>query len=245
MTQVFSCSNVAQAPASPGLYAWYGRIQIGLPDFRKDVYEGRDLGDERLRDVLARHTLRHALPNVRVSVRSSFEAEWGSVCPELSINGFLGILRGTIGAEDLEDDPLERTIKAVDDTMQVPKKRQLLKSALEHAIPVISAPIYVGVSDNLRDRLARHVAEMSKLAEASRDDTGLRDRLAAEPTHPRFAVRAFVAGFGLDHLEVQVLDFSKMSEETGLQYSTADLRDVAACAEWLLNRWHRPYLGRR
>jgi hypothetical protein len=209
------------------------------------VYEGRDLGDERLRDVLARHTLRHALPNVRVSIRSSFESEWASVCPELSINGFLEVLRGTFGTEDLEDGALERAIEAVDNTMQAPKKRQLLKSALEAAIPVISAPIYVGVSDNLRERLARHVAEMAKLAEASREDSSLRDRLAADATHPRFAVRAFAAGFSLDNLEVHVLDFSKISDETGLQHSTADLRDVAACAEWLLNRWHRPYLGRR
>ena len=50
------------------------------------------------------------------------------------------------------------------------------------------------------------------------------------------------AGFEENYLEVYVQDFSDFADG---EYTDEELRTIAESAEWVLNRWHKPYLGRR
>ena len=243
MIQKFSCSTISQAPESPGLYAWYGKVDIGDSDYLKLLIDGKDHGEDRLRSLLSRHTQRFNLPEMHVHITSSFEAEWRASCSEQTADKFVEILAGAAQENGTANDQETKKRRvSLDKTLAKQKNRQLLKQALEYSVPVFSAPLYIGVSDNLRRRLSEHVTLLERFARAIEQDPSQREKLRQQATHPAFAVRALAAGFDENYLEVHVLDFADLAPAN---YSPDELRDIAESAEWLLNRWHRPYLGRR
>jgi hypothetical protein len=244
MIKKFTCSMVSQAPKSPGLYAWYGRVDIGESDYLRSITDGKDLGEDRFRSLLARHTQRFNLPDMRVRITSSFESEWRATCSECTEEGFLEVLLGQASEPDQteqDDKETKRRIADLEKTLAKQRHRQILKGVLELSLPVFASPIYIGVTDDLRRRLGEHVALLERFASAIKQDPNQRERLR-QSTNSEFAVRAIAAGFDENYLEVHVLDFTEL-ESAG--QSPAELRDIAGAAEWLLNRWHKPYLGRR
>ena len=120
--------------------------------------------------------------------------------------------------------------------------RLLMVKALEIAMPVLSAPIYVGVATCLNTRLSQHVNDINKLSSAVNDDPEVRQRLR-EKGKSNFAQRAVAAGFTPESLQVWTCNLDLLIED--LESQSHDARAVAEAVEWLLNRWHRPYLGRR
>jgi len=238
----YTCSTVSQAPESPGLYAWYGKVDIGDSDYLRLIIEGKDAGEARFRSLLARHTQRHNLPGMHVRIRSSFESEWRATCPEVTTEKFIEVLSGAADEEELSDQEAKRRLASLDKTVGKQKSRQLLKEVLEESVPVFAAPIYIGVTDNLRRRLTEHASLLERFARALEREPNAGELLRQHATSPYFALRALAAGFDENYLEVHVLNFAEIAPSG---YSTEELREVAESAEWILNRWHRPYLGRR
>ena len=97
MMQSFSCASVGDAPKSPGIYAWYGRLDIGDSDYLRHFDGERDLGELRFRALLARNSQRYDLPDMHVRLTSSFEAEWHATCTEVTSDSFIKIVSGAIG----------------------------------------------------------------------------------------------------------------------------------------------------
>jgi hypothetical protein len=241
-TKKFTCSTVSLAPESPGLYAWYGKPDIGDSDYLRLIVQGKDEGETRFRSLLARHTQRYNLPGMNVKIKSSFDSEWSANCAEITTEKFIGVLSAESKDENLSDQDAKRRLASLEKTVAKQKSRQVLKNALEQSIPIFSSPIYIGVTDNLRRRLTEHVSLLERMARALERDPKKPEILRTFVNSPQFALRALAAGFDENYLEVHVLDFAEIAADG---YSTEELREIAEAAEWILNRWHRPYLGRR
>ena len=203
----YTCSTVSQAPETPGLYAWYGKVDIGDSDYLRLIIEGKDAGEKRFRSLLARHTQRHNLPGMHVRIRSSFEAEWQATCAEITTERFIEALSGQTDEELLSDQDAKRRLAVLDKTVGKQKSRQLLKEVLEESVPVFAAPIYIGVTDNLRRRLTDHVGLLERFARALEREPNAGELLRQHATSPHFALRALAAGFDENYLEVHVLNF--------------------------------------
>ena len=106
--------------------------------------------------------------------------------------------------------------------------------------PFAAAPIYVGVAKNLNDRLRQHTEQLFKLAELIRKNPENKRKLL-ESDKSTFASRALATGFNEDTVVVWTLNLDSLFQ--GVERE--DLRAVAESAEWLLNRWHKPLLGKR
>jgi hypothetical protein len=92
--QHLSFLDLAAAPDSPGLYAWYGTLSLSPADYRDAVVGGVNQGPRRLRQSLARHTARFDPRPRRLSARSEFGGRWRG---ELHDTGRAAIRRLLLG----------------------------------------------------------------------------------------------------------------------------------------------------
>jgi hypothetical protein len=218
------------------MYAWYPILDAGAADWGVQYAEGRDLGIERLRSLLLRHSSRFNTPPLQVKAIGRLTASW-----EGSIPGFgASIMEQVISRQDESPEAAGavRARQALGQVLNAPRQRQRLVETLRLAVPAFVAPVYVGISDNLNRRLSEHVATLEKLYDAVIRDPSVRDRIP----DTNFASRAIAAGFTPDTLEVWILDLETAFEEAE---TANELRILADAAEWLLNRWSRPLFGKR
>jgi hypothetical protein len=124
--------------------------------------------------------------------------------------------------------------------------RGRLERLLRTAIPVFSAPLYIGKARDLRSRISTHVQELQRLHEAVSGNPDLLESLrekvfgtTPESISSNFAARAVASGFAPDHLAVFALDITSITNS-----SLEDADALASTLEWLLNTWYRPLLGR-
>lgn len=209
-------SEIDQTPTGPGLYAWYAITTIGRRDWEPDVNDkGADKGRENLRRLLAKHTCRFAGAELHITAKSSFEKKWhGKLISDESIGGDL-------------------TKWVPPDVLSDPKLRGAFSNALSATTPQLAAPLYIGKAICLNTRLRYHRDKISRLQRRRSDEQ--------IPNPKEFAERAVNLGFNDSTLEVYTWDLSEFSNEG---FSNAQLESVALAIETLLNRWHRPLLGR-
>jgi hypothetical protein len=154
--QVFSVETVSQAPKATGLYAWYAGLNAGIKDWELDVVDGVDAGTDRLRKLLFRHTDCYSFRELETKALGSFSQTWAGQLQDQTAD----ILRNALAKPDeiQESDTydLKRAPK-LQSTLESRNARSLMVKALETAIPILSAPIYVGVADCLKTRLSQHV----------------------------------------------------------------------------------------
>ena len=238
--QRYAFSDIDNAPESPGLYSWYGLLRSGRGTWGKHVEEGTDHGEGRSRRALRLHTEHYATAPLEVSVRTAFSAAWCGTLDDKSVTSLCSTL------ENAEDASLEESDRVaapkLQSTLQSPKMRELLFDVLQQSAPVFSAPLYVGVAESLRTRLRRHAHNLNVHARLSVNRPDYFDNITDPKIVGTFAFRAARQGFSPDSLEVWILDLSRFS---GAGHTERQLREVAEACEWLLNRWHRPQLGRR
>lgn len=250
--QRFQSDELAGAPTGPGLYAWYGVIRSGCPDWRLEIRDGVDEGERNSRRLLRDHTARHVGPTLSISAEGGFSTQWSGELTDCSNRELQEILSPAdpagleqVGAQDGE---LQRPAPKLQATLSNEAMRRLLFHALECATPVLSAPLYIGVAVDLRVRLEQHMKMLYKLQDAIRADPSRLAKISSNPRVQReFAVRAITRGFHASTVEVWAVDFSQLqaSLTNGSELTTSQLRTIAEACEWLLNRWHRPPLGRR
>lgn len=231
----YTCLDVDSAPSVAGIYAWYGLVAPSPPDWEAKVEGGKDTGAQTFRDFLSRQTARFGLPPLRITGEGNFAVKWGGALHDQTAVALQRTLTGE-GSHEAAAPAAE----ALDDTIDTPNLRAVLAGALAMATPVFASPLYIGVAENLHERLQTHKNNLYRVAASLRNRPDLREKL--QETDKNFAVRAVTLGFTPDNLIVWTLRLDSFSETTLDQDA---LRTVAEAAEWLLNRWHRPVLGRR
>ncbi|HHL4083183.1 GIY-YIG nuclease family protein [Burkholderia sola] len=244
----FGPTELDQVPASPGVYAWYAKPQIGAADWaRLTGANGEDIGETSFRALLAKHTSRFAPHSLRVNAHHSFRDTWdGRLRPLVFDKHVAAITKKDLSDTDAQS--LEYPTNSMDKVFASEKQRGRMSTLLtELASPLFCAPLYIGKSKNLHRRINDHFSETDKWHRLIQRDAQHRDTLRAvlfEGDRTRkipdiFATRAIASGFIPDNLEVYVLDVCE-----ALDISPNLALELAEALEWLLNTWHRPILGR-
>lgn len=227
-----------RAPVGPGLYAWYGVVNAGAADWALTPQNGVDVGEHNSRSLLKSHTHRYEGAELVVRARGHLAADWAGVLKDQTGAELLDVLEtGKLPDGDSSPAPKLQT------TLQSPAMREAMFQVLQAASPILAAPLYIGVATSLRKRLVTHTRQLSWLwGMVSKDRSYL--SVAEQDTKSRgtFAFRAVSQGFSVDSVRVSALEISRVAGD-GL--TDEELRTVAEACEWLLNRWHRPALGRR
>ena len=85
-----------------------------------------------------------------------------------------------------------------------PGRLRVLKQVLEGAVPEFASPIYIGMSDNLRDRVGAHKRLIQKYKAGERFDLGEGQISEEESADHSFAREVVRRGFSLGRLAVAV-----------------------------------------
>lgn len=220
--------EVHNAPDKPGIYAWYADLAMSAADLRHEIVGENDVGARRFRHSIARHTARFDPPPTRLSSRSAFGGKWrGQINDSSRLQ-----LRRLIAGEELGDSASQMATKLAKATKDE-GNRKMLADLLKQSTPFLSAPLYIGVTNSLQRRLKEHTELFMEVRDAVKRDDQMLSRLK-QGSGELFAHRAVAAELEADHLLVYV-------QPAGLGENT---EAILHSAEWLLNRWHRPLLGR-
>jgi len=238
--EAFSCLDIDDAPESPGLYAWYGILKVGPQDWEMKLANGDDLGHKACRSLLQKHTTRHASPPLSLEGRGTFASMWRGDLRDMTAETL-----GALLAEDISADGNatggESYPSQLNEVLGSSRTREILLKVLQVATPILAAPVYIGVAKSLRSRLKQHTDLLFKLSKYVSKNPEARRELVNAPKST-FASRAISMGFTVDTLTVWTLNLASVYPEKEDQDV---LRAVAETAEWLLNRWYRPMLGKR
>jgi hypothetical protein len=238
--EAFSCLDVDEAPDSPGLYAWYGTLKAGPQDWEMKLANGNDLGHKACRSLLQKHTTRHASPPLAMEGRGAFTTIWKGDLRDTTAETLANILAqdGATTEDAASGDPYPGQFQEV---LASERTREILLKILQIATPILAAPVYIGVATSLRTRLKTHTDLLFKLSKHVDKNPDARHELQ-KLTNTKFASRAVSMGFTPDSLTAWTLNLTSVYPQKADQDA---LRMVAESAEWLLNRWYRPMLGRR
>jgi hypothetical protein len=133
--------DIAIAPTGTGVYAWYSSIYIGKRDletFENEVKERRAQPEQAMQYVNealdALIFKRYQEDDYNVTIRGALKPKY----------------EGT--ARHMPSAP--KTL--VSRLIEQPDRLTLIAEALGNAAPYFTAPLYIGMAQNLRDRLMRH-----------------------------------------------------------------------------------------
>lgn len=228
----YELSQIDAAPADPGIYAWYGELSIGPRDWREDIKADIDEGEKNFRSLISRHTTRYCSVPLDVEAKSNFECKWQGV---LTDNGGTNLTK-ILNAESIETKDFENKVRKCIRNVTM---RELLSKILTSTTPFFSAPIYIGKAKNLNNRLNTHKSHFLSLSQQLLENPSIMDNL---PLDDQFASRAVKLGFKESNLKVYAINLLPFIE-AGI--SIEEVVELAETAEFFLNRWHKPILGRR
>lgn len=140
-TKHFRFSEVAGAPNTPGVYAWYYRIELTDKDIATCIENVEletvpEVRDEIVHEFLDTHLFRY------YKEVPYFVALSGQLKPRY---------------EGLIDHRADVSSSLIRRLSASPANLYELKRTLRLAIPLFASPIYIGVATRLRERLMQHV----------------------------------------------------------------------------------------
>jgi hypothetical protein len=219
-TQLFRFSEITGAPTSPGVYAWYYRLELTDKDIADciesiELEPSEEIRHEIIRAFLDVHLFRY-YKEVPYFVSLS-----GKLKPR-----YEGLLAHHV---DMSTSLIKRLA-------ETPANLYEIKRTLKLAIPQFSSPIYIGVAKCLRDRLMQHVHLINSLQhlQASGAITVMPDAEADndDDRDHKFAYEvSLIRGFRPSCLIVNTLD---LPVNDSIRY---DLENI-------LNRINYPLCGR-
>lgn len=238
--EILAFDEITEAPQLPGLYAWYSILGLGAADIAEE---------DQTRSALRRQTSRYKPTALTGEIRGNLGARWAGQLPDKSMDDLASHLAQIALETSGPGSPLVRQRgKNLNQALSNSQTRQALIDTLEQCIPAFLPPLYVGISNNLCNRLQSHVSQFRSIVRINRleiqpEEENL-DVDEAEDTDEAsgksFAIRAIKAGFKEDNLRVYVLPFQ------GTEHlSASQVRNVIGGVEFLLNRWAKPSLGVR
>lgn len=235
----FGMLEVEQAPESPGIYAWYVTFRASAHDWETRPVDGHDSSIEGFLGLLREYASYYEPLPITLRGSAPYGGRW---------DGALELDHGVISRDSYEkDDGSDRREKerreqdreALDNTISSQTGRRLLAQFLSRTTPVFSSPLYIGVAENLNERLQRHRNSYSRAMEWLRSNPHDVDRLKRDAK--TFGQRAAARGIAMENLEAWVIDLKELE----LDASVNSLRESARSAEWLLHRLFAPILGRQ
>lgn len=210
--KMLSFGEVPDADPKPGLYAWYLRIKPGRSNIKSP---------ENFSKALKRITEQLHYPTLSMQLQG-----------HLSLN-IKGDLRHIWYGH--EENPFSDQLQEI---LNGPDERQILGDILELTVPLLTGPLYIGVSKDLQTRLQRH----SQLIQDFQEDTipfPLIDSEESLENDKNFAQRIVERKIDPNHLAVCVVYVSHP------HLSSEKIRQAVENAETLLNRIFYPILGRK
>jgi hypothetical protein len=209
-----------EIPTSPGVYAWYYRhtfykadIETLLADLTKLAAApdgGREAREKRVEAFLQYYLFNFFLEEpYQVSIRGALKPTYEGTASHVAM-----ITAGLV--ERITTDPA---------------RLWHLQSVLNSAVPEFAAPIYIGLSSDMRKRIRRHCSLMHKYKEVEGRDLREEELSDDEKSDHSFACEVIRRGFLLDKLEVSV----RVINAPG---------DIHLDAENILNRINFPLCGR-
>ena len=211
--KLLSFGEVSDAKAAPGLYAWYLKIRPGNSNIESP---------ENFLRALKRTTKELQHPTMFMQMRGHF-----------SRLRMQGELKHIWYGHDKNKFPDQ-----LQEILSNPEEREMLGNILEFAVPLLTGPLYIGVSKNLQTRLQQHV---NLIQESQEDISQLRitDSEESLENDKNFARRIVERKINPNRLIVCVthVPYSHFPPER--------IRKTIETAETLLNKMFYPILGRR
>lgn len=228
----FNIQDLGDVSDLPGLYVWYARFSVGKADWNEHYAGGNELAASNLMKALRKHSLKFSRQQLEVSVKSNFSSLWkGAIEEQLS-----GKWKADEANEE-QDNFSGRIGPAVANN----RIRELLVGLLEESFPYFMSPLYVGKASDqtLRTRLRQHQNHYLDLWEKYSKDPQFADRIK-DPKD--FSERAIKLGFAPDDLFCMTVAIDQSANK---DLDQADISQLINSAEWILNRWTTPVLGRQ
>ena len=140
---IFFWREISSVPAEPGVYAWYYRLDISTFDVDatvENIKQANANGDAAKSEIIMRNFLLERI--FRYFEEDPYIATIrGPLKPKY---------HGTLHQQSqISDSLIERLV-------QSPERLFIIKSVLHDSAPLFASPLYIGMSDKLRSRLARH-----------------------------------------------------------------------------------------
>lgn len=213
-------TEISSIPQKSGVYAWYYLPEITDFDLRKIIDEielHQQNGDSESSYNLVKYFLQNFL--FRYFQEEPYQATLrGALKPKYE--GFVE------HKPELSEDLLMRIVEE-------PERLITVKKVLEKSAPDFASPIYIGMSENLGNRLKRHKSLIEKYSSQSSSQSNLQQSYnkESEDRDKSFAMRICARSIPPTRLFVMV----NVLEDTGKRY--VDIENI-------LNRIHYPLLGR-
>lgn len=152
MSQVrmLSWFELPQAPATPGVYAWYARIFVSdadLEQFERNIEAAKAAGSGA--DIVVTDMLE------RFVFHPFHETDY-----EVNV---LGPLKPAYSGTLQHRPNVSRSL--IDRLVDQPERFRELAKLLEAVVPNFTAPLYIGMARNLHDRLNRHRSLIEQFSE--------------------------------------------------------------------------------
>lgn len=235
--QKFGMSEVDRVPEGPGIYAWYAKFRAGKYDWVARPENGQDAAIESFLDLIRHYASYYEPMPIDLKGAAPYGGHWSG-----SLELDHGLPRSVARFD--EGNPVNETLEKDRDALEVvissESSRQILAELLSGITPVFSAPLYIGVAENLQSRLKKHRATYTSAIDWLADHPHGVEELRLKANS--FGLRAAARGIAMEHLEVWIID---LNSKYGSENSIADLRVTARSAEWLLHRLFSPTLGRK
>jgi hypothetical protein len=216
---LYSYNQISDVSSQAGLYAWYMKMQVGKANINSP---------ENMAKALCKLAQTVCYPNLEMHVQGHLN---------LQLKGDLSHIWYGHG-----DNEHSSTLK---DVINNPEGRSILGEIFDLAVPLMSSPLYIGVSKNLKARLQTH----ARLIEAYKKDStrkksDLDNTLPVDDAESLDSDKSFaqrIADRGIDSnrliVGVMLIEQNKRSPEL--------IRRTVEAAETILNRIFYPILGRR
>lgn len=205
-----SFGEVPDADPKPGLYAWYLRIQPGKSNLESS---------ENFLKALKRITEQLRYPDLSMQLRGHLN---------LHLKGDLKhIWYGH------EENQFSNQFQSI---LEQPEEREILADILALTVPLLTGPLYIGVSKNLSRRLRQHTR---LIQEGYHERLSPVDSKESLENDRNFAERIRQRKIDPNHLVVSLVYVSHPD------ISPSGIRKTIENAETLLNRTFYPILGRK
>jgi hypothetical protein len=204
-------TEIELAPETAGVYAWYSRLLISRADI-----------DEIIRRILAAKTVDEQ--RARAAVEDALDR---FVFNPYRESPYRVQLRGPLKprfAGEVAHEP-SKSDSLVSRLVKTPERFRTVAEVLGAAAPAFTAPLYIGMATNLRNRLRAHknkIADLRDLRHAHDND---------DSAEAGFAKQVVARGFDPTNLFVHVTEVS---------VDTGEHNDI----ENILNRINYPIFGR-
>jgi hypothetical protein len=230
ISELHHIDKVNDAPNHSGLYVWYGKLTLGAADWDERVIQSNSIAHNQLLNALRDHSFKHRQQPLELEALANFSTKW---------TGSLDYQRPDAWDDETDGFWSEKSDNFISHSTSTNLARENLLNFLDDAFPKFCSPLYIGlaIDQSLRSRLIQHRHKLRRHWEAVCKDTEYSSRIKGDD----FAERAIKVGFSPRDLFFYTLHIETTTDESSSVQQTELLRS----AEWLLNRWANPILGRR